>query len=789
MNIFKKPFEILTSLMGCSYSSIKVAAKPKEDGIYSSANQRFKSDAPEDSFNAITNDNIIFFVNENSTPSICISPNAFPLITKERKNDSPFDLRFSLISASVYQENRIVCLPTIDLFSPASFSIKTIKQLLRNVLAWASQKNCTSKRALVFNMPSKFSGSIMISLEGIGYFCEIYNPNFRYDLSEYHLLILTSDFDSYDEKCVNFVESFLDSKCGIVFININQSKRKISFPCNPYLSKFGLAFSTFPTTQQSEQFFIEISYEQAYGCHFLYYIHILQNKLNISENWEDTPQTPELSEEISIEQKNLHIIEDRIDELDTLVSSIRYLLNFIDEIHQDEIKLLMTVCTDYLNRSGACENGQFCPYSSQQIILVLLQEVFTKVSPQFISPLPGLNYFPGEIQDNNFIDSSLVLTIHSQEWVSTGLYLPPGEISKISIESIKILSEISNDSSHDNEEKNYETIFNGIRFQVGCHTQPLLFLPPPWKRWPILSSSYQPNPISTTTELSSPVGGILYIQSMSTNIIEIKLNFKHFLQYPRYVSNELEIWNKTKEIQVPFGEIETKNLIITASSDSIRKLEPEIHEILTVFDKAISVIIQQMNFKMRFPFRIVLDIQLPNSMPTCSYPIVFESSTFLPLFSCCNKPSDKLFAILNLIALVSLREDCFDAEVEMVLAEIATRKALKTVFPDFDDSQISISSNRSLYATLDKIEKDYPNIISKSLAKFQDLNSPIPNFPEDAWLDFVKEMCLNGQTDFVPQLEEARPIPLNVSSSLQRLLSPSEMNLVKSKERLYLSDS
>jgi hypothetical protein len=74
-----------------------------------------------------------------------------------------------------------------------------------------------------------------------------------------------------------------------------------------------------------------------------------------------------------------------------------------------------------------------------------------------------------------------------------------------------------------------------------------------------------------------------------------------------------------------------------------------------------------------------------------------------------------------------------------------------------------------MFNELWEIETNFPGVISRTLEKFQSPDYPIAHVPEDMWIAFVRELCATGQRDFTKLLERTKPIPLNISLSLQGL--------------------
>ena len=117
-----------------------------------------------------------------------------------------------------------------------------------------------------------------------------------------------------------------------------------------------------------------------------------------------------------------------------------------------------------------------------------------------------------------------------------------------------------------------------------------------------------------------------------------------------------------------------------------------------------------------------------------------------------------------------IREECFDVTTETAIATVATAVIFQELYKEFDPFDFSGLQLPTLFQELWEIHTNYSaDLIPQTLEKFQNPDYPVLDVPEDMWIAFVREMCRLGKRDFTKLLERSRPIPLNISISLQGL--------------------
>jgi hypothetical protein len=281
--------------------------------------------------------------------------------------------------------------------------------------------------------------------------------------------------------------------------------------------------------------------------------------------------------------------------------------------------------------------------------------------------------------------------------------------------------------------------------------------------------------VKTTVDVGSVFGGIVYaILSAPTPdevpaSFDVSLTLKNFCQYPRYVHADPAVWKATKDIEVPWGEIDLGDIVFTLPSPDLRRIN-DFGQLKKKYDDMIGHLTGFMNHTLVQPYRIVFDIELPEEGPRYGYPSVLLLDDMDGVLIELGTPNMNLFKALSLIAIVSIREDCFDVQIETALASAAAAIVCKGLFPTFDPFNFAGLTLPPLFAELWKLHNSFDKtLIPRLIGMFQDPDFPIAESAEDLWVSFVREICQLGKRNFTKFLGAARPIPMNISPSILAL--------------------
>jgi hypothetical protein len=135
-----------------------------------------------------------------------------------------------------------------------------------------------------------------------------------------------------------------------------------------------------------------------------------------------------------------------------------------------------------------------------------------------------------------------------------------------------------------------------------------------------------------------------------------------------------------------------------------------------------------------------------------------------------HEPTVALFQAVSLMALGSILENRLESQTENAISAIAASVIFQRIFPNFDPQKFADAQLLPmLFNELWEIQQKDPKVIPETVAKIQATASPTSDVPDDMWISFVRDLCKVGGKDFTKVLERSKPIPLNISQSLQGL--------------------
>ena len=406
----------------------------------------------------------------------------------------------------------------------------------------------------------------------------------------------------------------------------------------------------------------------------------------------------------------------------------------------------MEASWNYLRATGYNQDGKICPLLQQAIVTVLLIDLYTKLPPEQIKPIPEYEILPGKTGEVELTDYERDIQLQSYTYMSTGLYLPAGIIAEIEIDEP----------------------MPEVHVHIGAHNESLISKPSPWKRWPLCVSVF---PLSkTVTKVVSSFGGIVYVACNNTNgeNKSIHIKFKNYCLHPIADYRDSSQWENTKDLEVPWGEIYAENLIITLPTSKMREIS-DFTDIYSKLSKLVNLLAEFLSFEIERPYRIVFDIDLPDDQPSFEYPIVFLEEDMNGILCELDHPSHILFKALTVLGIVSIREDCFDQMTETALAHVAGSVAMKAIWPDFDPLEILGDQSPPLFKEFWKIHNFNNTVLHDTLKIYQNPEYPISDVKDDTWISFVTNMCRISKHNYIRVLQKVKPIPLNISLSVNGL--------------------
>lgn len=719
--------------MGCGSSSIDSAARRriKQSGT-NKINQNFNKNGKVETiitninhFEAITYGCKTISGPPNTMPVVCLSSESFPLITSflHLEDLTPTDIKLPVVSAGIFGAGRLVCFSQYNFIIPKYLHAHDTTRFITNALNWVSEKTPQVSPMYSVGFDHHKAKILHTSFLEMGFFVENGPPKNQY--SNYKAVIVPSDLDISDQEVIENIVEYVQNGGALIVFYIHTEISNMTIPFNKLLLRFNMAFT----------------------CCFLHEDEDFEESINVPVTYafvKDSNFVPLLSKFKCI-IKQSHVDTSALDDI---VTTLRYYIMVCDKERMKQLLEIEETSWEYMKRSHYHTVDGICPKLTHGIIAVLLIDLYTKLPLEHVKPIPEAEISPGLTGDVVLEDFTVTVHLQNESWISTGLWLPAGTIG--TVECNKIISD--------------------VYIQIGSHHESLVTKQAPWKRWPLIV--YVTSISELVTKTVSAFGGIVYI---AVNNIEddttkeLNVTFRNFCRHPISKYDDPHAWELTKDIQVPWGEIHTDNIIFTLPTEYMKKIGD-----FSRINEKFSIIVREltafMSYPIERPYRIVFDIELPEDSPSCGYPLVFLIDDIPGILLSFDEPTTQLFTAVTLMAIVSIREDCFDTVTETALATIATSVIFKKLFKNFDPIEFTGIMLPTLFKELWDIQCNCdPTIIPKTLATFQDPSYPVSNVPPDRWISFVREMCRVGKLNFTKILEKARPIPLNISTSLQGL--------------------
>ena len=664
----------------------------------------------------------------NMMPIVCLTQHAFPLITSflHLEDSTPTDIQLPIVAGSILENGRIICFAQLQFLSSKALHTADTAKLITNSLNWLSGGVSSMTPVLVLGFDKSTTQYVMKALQDLTFFAEAGSK--KSNFANYKCVVIPSNIPLDDNEFVNNIIEYVRNGGGLAVFYIHVDISQPSMPINKLLSPFGLSF-TYCLLNEDLEDADNIQVPPAFT-----YVR-------------DSNFVPILAHfKAVVKQNNIDTST-----LDDLVTTLRYYIMVCDESYSEQLLEISNYSWDFLKRTEYSSPQGICPDIKHGIVVVLLQDLYAKLPIDKVEPIPEHDIFPGKTGDVQLTEFTLTLKVRDDAWISTGLWLPASVSAVVETETPNL----------------------DIHIQIGSQHDSLLTKQGPWKRWPSVVSIFQLD--AESINVGTPFGGIVYITLTPPEPVdpfEITFTFKNFCQHPLAVVSNPAIWNQTKDIDVPWGELDAGDIIFTLPSDKLRAI-PDFEKIKKVFDVIINGISNYMSHALERPYRFVFDVEITDSEEQWfgyGYPLVFHIDEINGILFDIDNPTPELFKAVSMMTVTSIREDCFDNTTEKAIANVATAVIFQELYPNFNPFSFNGIKLPTLFNELWEIHSNCdPELIPQTLAKFQNPEYPVSEVPEDMWIAFVREMCRIGKRDFTKLLERSRPIPLNISISLQGL--------------------
>jgi len=653
-------------------------------------------------------------------PVVCFTKDTFPLITSflNLEDSTLTEIRLPIVAASIRQGCRIVCFSQVQFLTKCfPNSSNNYAKLVMNTIHWLTGDNSGINPVLLMGFSKNNLAAIGRAFQEMGIFFE--SCSFRASISNYKAVFIPSNFD-ISETAKNFciLDYIKNTEGGLGVFYVQPEDEDYEITINSLLIKYGLSYTYCILNENNElldAIQVQSKYSDVKGFNFVTLVGKFKEML----------------------QGIVHTSE-----IDDLVTSLRHYIMVCDQTFSAELISLFEDSWDFLRRNDYHSSNGICPKIIHGIVVVLLIDLYSKLPPSHIHPIPESSIVPGNTGSVELGSFEIELTVNGDSWTSTGLWLPAGVIGTVT--STDLTPGL-------------------LQIQIGSHREALLTKPSPWKRWPVIVTLTDLS--SPTTSIVSPFGGIVYIIMNGNETRTVKLNFSNFCIHPKMKFDDPKIWHETCNYDVPWGEIDAGNVIITVQTDMMKKIRHH-RTVMKTLSQIAHEVSSFMSCRALRPYRIVFDIELIEDSPYGSYPLVFPYEYEEPLLNGLNQPSTQLFTLINIMALVSLRENCFDSVTETAISYLCATVVFNKLFEKFDPFQFNIPIP-ILFTQLWEIHNNCDSsLISRTLSVFQDESFQLLDVPDDIWVLFVRQMCSLGQQDFTKVLEQSRPIPLSISLTL-----------------------
>ncbi|CAH7469385.1 TRPM8 channel-associated factor 3 [Phodopus roborovskii] len=237
--------------------------------------------------------------------------------------------------------------------------------------------------------------------------------------------------------------------------------------------------------------------------------------------------------------------------------------------------------------------------SSQAFLLSLAYELF-KSGVDVSQLLPPPSLLPPT-------ESPVVIKIspdNRSSWVSTGLYLPEGQVAQITLPR--------------------EAINAKLKVLIGCHTDNISKAKT-YHRPPVMTYQYHLN--SSQKSISWLYGGLLYIivpHNYNHQGVSVTISGAVSAPYFRMGMTTQKEWeNVTKYSEAPWGELATDNIILTIPTDHLKFLQDP-RPLLQLWEEIVQAVarLAATPFPFQRPERVVLDKQISFGYLHSGYPIM-----------------------------------------------------------------------------------------------------------------------------------------------------------------------
>ncbi len=250
------------------------------------------------------------------------------------------------------------------------------------------------------------------------------------------------------------------------------------------------------------------------------------------------------------------------------------------------------------------------PVKAEQLaarVLVALEgRELSRQTPAGMKAHPSAAAFPGAVPADSARESvSVTIDPRVPNWHSTGCYAAPGEVVTVRVPAALASA--------------------GWRVRIGAHTDRLWHLDS-WKRFPEISRSFPLTAAETTA--ANPFGGLIYLEVPKAGAADaspVKVEIAGAVRAPHYIHGRTSAteWQQLRNAPAPWGELETKKIILTLPTSVLRDLADPV-ALMKTWDEALDHVADLATIPRdrTRPERVVPDQQISAGYMHSGYPIM-----------------------------------------------------------------------------------------------------------------------------------------------------------------------
>lgn len=650
-------------------------------------------------------------------PIVCFAEESMPLMMSPLciPEGDKTGIRMGSIGVSIKNGAKIMLIGSIELLVQCKANVGEGTVLIENMLRWASGN---LPKVMLLGLPEHMNALIKKNISECGYKASIATDPTGV-IQRRNVVICTDDCPFIEE-----LKEFVENGGGLICCHRPDATRT---PMASYLSTMGISFMDcglivgriHTTVLEAKHSFNQLR-ETCFDCQADKYIEAVSSA-NVS-----------------------------IQDLDILTTPLKWYIQAMPKDYTPRIAEVHEAAWNFLTRNEhwVSEEG-FCSHVEESITSVLLVETTQKLPCSYWVGKNMGEVFPGKSNADILSGEKVVAAFNAEGWASTGLWAPAGVMCKVRIENG----------------------VSGIRLQIGAHESALVSKDGPWRRWPFIISLFD-LPENGELEFCSPFGGLIYLtldeEPLEQVVVEVE--FSNVCMCPRYHHEHGNLWNETCKLDVPFGEIETGTVTFTVPSNVLRMIK-SINEPVRRFDALVGEIHSFLASDIATNHRIVFDVDLPNDIPICGYPIVLpiEAAEIILLETA---PTPELFSTLAFIGVMSMPLEDFSEDQETALANLAVVIAMRKFWPHENPldyaPDIMTKYLDQLLNICTELGSDKVTDALQATKQVKEMGSQ--RSQNDYWMDFVKYLSIGCNRDLQELLElrqktEKRNVLMSCSSA------------------------